>query len=178
MNTPSTPAPELQQCKSCSSSVNPDHRLCPVCNFPLKGTEQEQENYFNNLGYQKEQLKSLKNKTGDATVTFNVIALLTLLWGLISFFLNADKEDSIYYLIVYGILAIVYFVLGAWSRKQPIPAIICGLTLYVLGMIADMAAAPERAGSGIVIKVLIIAGLIRALVSAIKAKEIARTHKI
>ena len=60
--------PELQKCMSCSSFISPDHSFCPVCKFPLKGTQQEQDNFFYHRGYKQEQLKELKNKGYDVFV--------------------------------------------------------------------------------------------------------------
>ena len=172
------PGPALLQCKCCSESVNPNHEFCPICNFPLTATEEEQNEFIYKRGYKQIELNELKEKTGKAANTFYFIAGLLLLWGIIDFFKEEPGDLRIYIIAIYGFLAVVFLLLGVWSNKMPIPAIISGLALYLTITILDFVEEPEMMARGLLVRGLIVAGLIRALMSAINAAKIRREHKI
>jgi hypothetical protein len=178
LNPPPNAAPSLAVCKCCHSEVNPHHNLCPVCNFPLKGTEEEQNNFIYERGYKQIELGELKNKSGKAANTFYVLAGLLLLVGLVQFFKNATDDLSVSVLIVYAALCIAFICFGIWSNSKPVPAIICGLSLYVLITILDWVESPAAIVHGLIIRGIIIYGLIRALTSALNAEKIRKEHKI
>ncbi|HEY4149015.1 MAG TPA: hypothetical protein VGM41_08805 [Chitinophagaceae bacterium] len=123
-------------------------------------------------------MNELKGKSARAAITFYILAGVLLLWGVVGFF-KADAGDIRIYIIgIYGFLAVAFLLLGVWSDKKPIPAIICGLVLYVALSILNFVADPGTITSGIIIKALIIVGLVRALVSALDAEKIRKEHKI
>jgi hypothetical protein len=69
--------------------------------------------------------------------------------------------------VVIGI-ALAYTGLGLWAIYQPLPAAGTGLALYLVVFLLDILANPEMAMRGIIIKIAIIAALIKAIQSAAK----------
>jgi hypothetical protein len=165
-------------CKSCFETTIPEDRFCQHCGFPLQGTEEQQSNFIYHRGYKKLQVKELNEKASYASITFYVIAGVLLLSGLLSFAFNVQNNDSAGELIIYGILSISFLLLGVWSNKKPVAAIICGLSLYIIFILLQAMVAVSGIFSGIILKVLVIAGLIRALVAALEAEEIKKQHNI
>jgi len=54
------------------------------------------------------------------------------------------------------IMALIYMLLGIWANKKPFPAILTGLTIYVVMIIFKGILLPESVFSGIIMKVIII----------------------
>jgi len=173
-----TVGPVLQECKCCTAAVNPSHELCPVCNFPLKATEKEQNDFIYQRDYKQLELGELKTKSNKAATTFYFIAGIMLLWGIVGFFRDATSDNSVYIIGIYGFLSVLYLCLGFWSKNKPVTAIITGLVLYILLTILDFIAEPLSIGRGLLVRVLIIAGLIKALKSALEAKKIKEEYRI
>lgn len=169
-------AEPVRECKCCFEKINPADQFCQQCGFPLRATKEEQDKFIYLRGYQKSQVKELNEKASYAAITFYIIAGLLLLYGLVEFFINAQNDDSIAGLIIYGILSMIFLALGVWSNKKPVAAIICGIALYVVLMLLQAAGDPSSFARGLVIKGLIIAGLAKALVSALEAEKIKKQH--
>ena len=166
------------RCKSCFENTAPEDKFCQQCGSPLQGTEEQQNNFIFHRGYKKLQVKELNEKASYASITFYVIAGVLLLSGLLAFAFNAQNDDSTADLIIYGILSISFLLLGVWSNKKPVSAIICGLSLYVVFIVLQGLASVSGIFSGIILKVLVIAGLVRALVAALEAEKIKKQHNI
>lgn len=157
-------------CKCCCEVVSGKDRFCQHCGFPLTETEERQQRFINNRGYNKEQLKKLDSQVEYAGITLYILAGLLLLAGLVLFFLNTKNDAGAIYLITDGILAILFFCLGVLSYKHPVTAIICGLILYIVVSIVF--------SNSILISVIIIIALSRALINALKAQSIRKQHNI
>lgn len=168
----------LQQCNYCNAAVNPEHLFCPVCKFPLKGTVVEQDKFIYQRGFKKEELKVLKSKTENAAIMLYIVAGLILLSGLIIFFISAQYDESVYIIAVTGILTIAFILLGNWSNKQPVPAIICAMVLYLLLFLFEVFNGVSTLASGLIIRISVVVVLVKALVSALKAKKIRKEYKL
>ena len=178
LNPTLLPDANLQKCKCCSALVNPDLQLCPVCNFPLKGTEKEQTKFIYDRGFKQQELKELTVKTENAAITFYIIAGLSLLAGLMEFFRNADSDDSTLILAIYGAFTVIYIVLGSWSMKKPVAAITTGLVLYIMVLLLAALGNPAILFKALVFKAIVLGVLIRALINALNAEKIRKEHKI
>lgn len=61
--------------------------------------------------------------------------------------------------------------LGVWARYRPLPAAAVGLGLFVLFAVADIVAAPERVGKGIILQLVLAALLVKAIRTCLKARQ-------
>ena len=80
--------------------INPADLFCQKCGFPLKGSEEEQNNFIYQRGYKKMQVNELSDKASRASITFYIIAGIMMLSGLVSFFINAQDNESVPDLII------------------------------------------------------------------------------
>ncbi|HSC39810.1 MAG TPA: hypothetical protein VLD19_18130 [Chitinophagaceae bacterium] len=117
-------------------------------------------------------------KTENAAITFYIIAGLSLLAGLMEFFKHADSDDSTLVLAIYGAFTVIYIVLGSWSMKKPVAAIITGLALYIMVLVLAALGNVETLYKAALFKVVVLGVLIRALINALNAEKIKKEHKI
>ncbi len=76
--------------------------------------------------------------------------------------------------VIYGgalALGVVFIILGALVNRFPVPTTIAGLVLYLASTALFMLLDPSSIAKGIVIKVIIIYGLVRAVNAAIAYKK-------
>ena len=79
--------------------------------------------------------------------------------------------DSIGILITNGILSIIYLVLGSYTSKKPLMAILLGLLLYLTTIIISAIFDPSTLIRGIIWKILIIGYLGKGVYSASSIKK-------
>ena len=177
--TPTTPPDaNLQKCKCCSALVNPDLQLCTVCNFPLKGTGEEQTKFIYQRGFKQQELRRLTVRTKVAAIIFYIIAGLSLLTGLLAFFRYAENDDIGLILAIYGAFTVIYIILGSWSMRKPVAAITIGLLLYISVLVFGALSNPASLYNGWVVKAIILGLLTMALINALSAEKIKKEHKI
>lgn len=66
-------------------------------------------------------------------------------------------------------IAVVFGLLGVWARAMPLPPVIIGLVLYVGLATAAAVVNPETIKNGIIVKIVIVLGLIRAIRTCLSA---------
>jgi len=84
-----------------------------------------------------------------------------------------EKARNIVMVSVFGI-AVVFFALYFWARKQPLPAAIVGLVLFVTMHLLDAIADPAALVRGIIMKIIIIAILVNAIQAGVKFRQLQR----
>ena len=168
----------IADCKCCFEKTNLSDQFCKSCGFPLHGTEEQQNTFIYERGYKKMQVNELTNKASRASITFYIISGLMFISALVLFFINAQNDEAVPNLIVYSIIAVLFLLLGVWSNKKPVAAIICGLSLYVVIILLQAAMDLSSVFRGLLIKILIIAGLVKALINALEAERIKKQHNI
>ena len=126
-------AESVTECKCCFEKVNPADQFCQKCGFPLKGSDSEQQTFMNNRSFKKSELDFLAKKIASAATTLYVLAGLSFLVGIGYFFINSSSDNGSAILITYTIVAaIIYLLLGVWSKTKPLASIISGMVLYIL----------------------------------------------
>lgn len=176
--TPLQPVEVVTNCKCCNASVQENDQFCQSCGFPLKGTQEEQDNFIYNRNYKHLELEGLNKKIKSAGTTLYVLSGLFIVYGLIMFAVNSGNDSSSPLLITNGILSIIFLLLGFWSKSKPVAAIISGLSLYALIQILNVIVEPTSILKGIIIKIAIIAYLIKGLQSAFEAEKIRKQLNI
>lgn len=156
------------QCSFCDTAMEENQAFCVSCGFPEKGTKQEQSKFHADRILNMRKSSEARGGITSARNILFIIAALKMLWGVVFFFL-LDKDSEV--LITYTILAIIYLVLGYWSQKKPLVALILGLLVYitiiVLGVILD----PTTIFSAVIIRILVIVYLAKGIHAALHLKQ-------
>ncbi|MEO5593557.1 MAG: hypothetical protein ABIR15_07510 [Chitinophagaceae bacterium] len=168
----------MMECKCCFEKINAADQFCQKCGFPLKGSEEEQNQFFYNRNYQHMEINALDKKIKSATTTLYVLAGLSFLIGIIYFSVNPAEDNGSAILITYTVIAIIYLLLGVWAKTKPVASIISGMVLYILIELMGAIENPASIFRGIILKIIIISYLIKGLMSAIEAEKIRKQHNI
>jgi hypothetical protein len=78
-------------------------------------------------------------------------------------------DDMVFFIAEWFGIAVVFALLGLWARVLPLPPVIIGLILYVSLAVAAAVVNPETIKNGIIVKIVIILGLIRAIRTCLSA---------
>jgi hypothetical protein len=117
----------------------------------------------------KDALKNVKNGRIIIFVVAGILALSSLV-----VFYQLDEEPLVFYL--YAPFVLGYIALGVFYYKNPYVISIVALTIYLILMIIDAAADPTTIVKGILIKIIVISGLVRAIKYG-KDYKVALGHK-
>ena len=101
-----------------------------------------------------------------------VLAVLSLIIGAVYYGVTSEVKNSMAVLITYLVLAALYVGLAVWSKKQPLPAMISGLALYIIVQLLGMIDDPTSIVKGIIFKIVITVYLVKAVRSAADAQRI------
>ena len=174
---PGTPLPVIQ-CQACYSTVQEDDDFCPNCGFPLKAPAEEREAFINNRNLKAFELTEMQKQIKKASNSIFLIGGFTAVLGIILYFVNSDADNSVALLLVNLVLAVIFTGLGFWCQKQPVAAIICALSLYIILWVITIIENPVNIAKGIIIKIVIISYLIKGLTSAFEAQKIKKAHNL
>ena len=155
------------QCSFCQITIETENVFCTNCGFPENGTDKDKAVF-----HAKNVMKKNKNMDADKKIktarnTLYVMAGISLVFGLILYY--SSEEISI--LLTNGILAIIYIVLGSWSTKNPLMALLLGLLLYLTTIIISAVIEPTTLIKGILWKIIIVAYLGKGIYSASSIKK-------
>ena len=167
------------RCTSCDSPVNEQDQFCINCGFPLKGTDEAQNQFLSNKRYKQHELKELSRKTRNAQTTLFVLSGLFFVIGVIYYFFIGGQSDLAFVALVTNlILSAVFLALGGWSKNKPIAAIISGLVLYIIVQLISIVNDPVNIGKGIIVKIVVIGYLVKGLQSAMEVEKIKKEYNI
>jgi hypothetical protein len=124
-------------------------------------------------------LKRQMNKASGALLA--VAILQTIVGPILLLKAKADMEKTnpgvpieikpIGYVMIFGI-AIAFYVLWLWSRKNPFPAAIVGLVLFVTLHLLDAVVDPATIVQGILVKIIVVVVLAKAVSAGAKYRQI------
>ncbi len=123
----------------------------------------------------KEAKKEAKKAAKKAASALLAVAILQAIFGTF-LIVMAMGEGGLelgpaVLITVYGI-AILFFCLYLWARKNPLPAAIVGLVLFVTVHLLDAVADPTAIVRGIVLKIIVVVVLIKAIQAGAKHRQI------
>lgn len=176
MNT--EPILNSERCASCESLVSEQDQFCTSCGFPLKGTEEAQNQFLSARRYKQHEVKELARKTKNAQTTLFVLSGLFFVVGIIYYFIGGENDLAFVALITNLILSAIFLALGGWSKNKPVAAIISGLVLYVIVQLISIVDDPVNIGKGIIVKIIVIVYLVKGLQSAMEAEKIKKEFNI
>jgi len=168
----------VEECKCCFEKTNLVDQFCQKCGFPLKGTNAEQQIFMYRRSFKKLELNGYDKKIKSAGTTLYVLAGIFMLYGLVYFFADSKSNTASAMLITYGLVAIIFLLLGAWSGKKPVASIISGMVLYISLQLISAVSDPTSLFKGIIFKIIIISYLIKGLLSGLEAEKIKKQHNI
>ena len=173
-----TISPPKERCASCFTEIVTDDVFCTNCGYPLKGTEDEQRKFIGENEVTGIYYKEYYDKVKTAGNSLYYLAGFALLGAVISFFMKQDDPNVLAYTLPSLILAVLFLVLGGYSRKKPLACIVSGLVLYLIVQILLIIDNPVNIASGIIIKIVIIGYLINGIKSALELEKFKKEHNL
>lgn len=158
---------EVNNCEHCNSPVGKDQTFCENCGYPQNGDDSDKAKFHANRVLSNSKSKEAPHLIRKARNTLFVISGITFLFGLF-FMLGQDDTASF---IASSVLAIVYLVLGFWSQKKPLIALMLALFVYLTTIVINGVLLPESIFKGIFIKILIIVFLVKGINSALHLRK-------
>lgn len=179
MDNPTTLAGELtKRCDSCLKNIENDDVYCTNCGYPIQGTEIEQKDFIANNEVVDINLADYNKKIRTAGNSLYYLAGIFFFWGVLSYFTTKDSPTAFGYLLISLILAIIFLVLGGYSRKKPLACIISGLCLYIILQVLNAIDNPATILSGIIVKIIIIGYMIKGIKSAIELEKFKKENNL
>ena len=144
-------------CYYCKSTgLSETDIFCANCAFPQGGTQSEMKKFIWNIHNKKKLLADQKKAVNKARNILYILAGVHLLAGILGLAIMA----SVPFFIVLAIQSGIYLGLGLWSRRQPFPAILTGFFIYMVFIVIDAVDNPSSLLSGIIWKIIFIAGFV------------------
>jgi hypothetical protein len=175
------------QCPHCSTTNPPDARFCESCgeSFPetdvsrprvVSGSDVASTETGRSL--QADQLKQQSRKAAGALLA---VAILQVIFGTFMYLVARNEVannpeltvDRAAIGTVYGVGGL-FFALYLWARKNPLPAAIVGLVIFVSLHLLDAVLDPTAIARGIIVKIIIIVVLIKAIQAGVRHRTISR----
>ncbi len=122
------------------------------------------------------QILEIERLCRAASNSLIAVAFLTMLWTLLLMGFAASAVGMVsaaIYATMAGGIAILFLGLGLWARRSPLPASIVGLVAFMSLWAMEIASDPYSIWSGIIIRVIVIAVLVRGVHAGILANRIA-----
>ena len=172
-------------CEACATVAKPFDRFCGKCGQAMPTAEDHQAKrrvghatgaikvlaviflvfgilmYFVTKGQADAALAKLANEDPAATYqvggeTYTVEALREKL-----------EWEPTGVLAVNGVLAAIMALLAWWGRKAPLPAVLIATATYAVVIVANAIADPATLGQGLIMKIIIIAFLVKGIKAAL-----------
>jgi len=154
-------------CDNCKAENSSDKKFCPGCSFPVGGTEEEQRSFRLLVSSRKRMLSDANDKIKSAKYIIYFLAGIFFVFGLLAGFLNDDFPT----LVINLFMCILYLIFAAWSTKNPFGAILTAFIVYITLQVVNAFVEPTSLASGIIIKIFVVAALVKGIRSARDAQE-------
>ena len=172
------PAQSQAHCAACYKAVADIDVYCTNCGYPLKGQEQEQNDFILKKEIAGIDIASYNKRLKAAANSLYYLAGLFMVIGIIVVFFKKDDPDVLGLAIPELILAVVFLALGGYTHKKPLACIISGLSLYIIVLVVNAIDNPSTIVSGVLLKIVIIGYLVKGIRSAIEIEKIKKENNI
>lgn len=108
--------------------------------------------------------------------TIFIVAVIQFLFGIVSGHQIGGEMGWLVFGVA-GFIAIIFLILGIWTKKKPYTAILIALIFYSSLLVIDLIILPSTVVKGIIIKLFIIGYLVRGLGKAKEAQHWAKAFK-
>lgn len=155
------------KCSNCDEPIVGKPKFCVNCGFPENGTEQEKSKFIAEKAILRSKQREAPKRIKSARNTLFIIGGIQLVFSLFIYFMQDDTAE----LIAGAVVFVIYLLLGFWSQKKPLIALILGLLVYLtlIGLAAMVD--PSTLAKGIIMKVIIIAFLGKGINSALELRK-------
>jgi len=151
---PAPPAPA--HCGYCAKDLaDASVKYCPYCGYPQNGTEEERGVFLREKGREQQRASIGEDHVKKARNALFWVAGLNMIPYLIL--------GQAVYIAVGLVISLIFVGLALWSKRQPYPAILTALALYVLLNVLAAIEDPLNIIRGIIVKVLVLSALFYAL---------------
>jgi len=161
-------------CPMCRLEVDADDAFCNHCGFPRKGTEQQQRLFWLKRDTKKKRLAEADKKIRQASNTLFVVGAITFffslgvyLWGYYGSYIGDLPQ-----FLSNALLGLVFVALGFWCKAKPLPAILSGLSLYLLWQVINLVVSPSTFLHAYVYKLFVIGFLIVGLRAVFEGEKL------
>ena len=159
-------------CVVCQKTTTPEDDFCQTCNYPIKGTEEEQQSFMDIRTIKELDLEEQGTKIKQVSNSLKVISVLTVLMGAVGYFTTDDPDEKLILVVFNLFLAVVYFSLGLWSVQKPRTAIIIGLTIFILVTILNTVVEPASIIRGIILKIFVVVSFVKGIRAVSESEKI------
>ena len=166
-------------CPHCGESNEDNAAFCAVCGKALPKVEphgprviEGQAEAATSAG-RALQSDELRKQLRKASVALLVVAILQWVFGTVLLLIIGRRLPTYAYASVY-VIGLFFFGLYLWARRNPLPAAICGLVLFVTVHLLDALADPTALARGIVVKIIIIVVLVQAISAGARYRKLQR----
>lgn len=150
-------------CSNCNQPIAGKPKFCVNCGFPENGTDAEKAKFHGQQALDRSKTKDAPKQIKSARNTLFIIGGIQLLFSIFVFFTLDSTAELIAGLIVF----VIYLLLGFWSQKKPLIALILGLLVYLTLIGISALDDPMNLVKGIIVKVIIIGFLAKGINSAL-----------
>jgi hypothetical protein len=157
------------QCAHCKNVVDHTDSFCEHCGYPVKGTDEAKSAFQFQANSKQMQLQDTSSSIRKATNSLYVVAGVFVVYAIVLYYVSPDTNSSLDLLLTNFALGIIFLLLGWWSTRKPVAALISGLSLFVALQVLNMIIDPTTIIKGIILKVFVIIYLIRGLQAALEA---------
>lgn len=178
MEKSATNPQQIIYCPSCWTPITPNDAFCHRCGCSINASEKEQKRHTLSRAYKEIDLVKARKKIRHAGDALFWIAGLTFLSSLWVYNQSEDYDYKLVQLIINLIFSAINAGLGIWAQKQPLPAILSGLSLFVLLLIANAFADPADIMNNILYKAIVIVLFINGIRSVINAEKLKKELNI
>lgn len=164
-------------CAACHQQTTTDFTFCNNCGYPLKGTEEEQQNFMTQLTVNQIDLEEYHNKIKKGRNSLYYVAVAFAVGTLLEIAQASDQSLKVAMLIVCLIVCSIFVFLAIWSKRKPLAALVSGSALYGILIASSAIVDPLSLFKGIILKIIVIVCLINGIRAALDAEKMKKeTH--
>jgi hypothetical protein len=171
------------QCPHCQAENEDGAAFCSECGKALPGatpttptvvTGDQVASTEVGQSIQAEQLQKQARGASAALIVVGVlmVAGAAFLYARFSGEAGVDAGALRTLLITNLVLAAIYVGLGLWARRNPLPAAIVGLVLFVTMIAVGAILDPTSIAQGIIVKVVVVVALAKAIHAGVKYRQL------
>ena len=121
----------IYQCENCKRQFPRENAMCPSCEYPIGGTEEEQNIFYDKLETAKSQLKGMEDRVYQSKLCLWIIAGVNFLYALVSYLFQSESQDALLVLLINLAISAIFVILALSANERPYSALIGGLIVYV-----------------------------------------------
>lgn len=156
-----------KNCSHCKLEMQWEQKYCNECGYPEGGTQQEQSGFHARQVLKNRGKAEASSRIKKGRNILFIVAGISFLSGVYYYF----KLDDSSVLIVNTVLSLCYLLLGFWSQKKPLVALMLGLLVYLTTLVLTGLIEPETIYKGILLKIFILVYMFKGINSALQLRR-------